>query len=244
MEKIIKISTGIALIALMLILTFVWFRKNDAFILKSARVHNNQLVSEMEILSQAQIEFGKDIFKVDTGEIEARIKRNPMVEKVSVSRFLPSALKIKIKEKRLVASISGSLLAAVQPDGTVIEDYSPRALYDLPVITGLSFHESPAGGRIPKQPHYIKQAAAILNELRARDFVLSHEISELHFQQDRGIVLFLKGKRAMIILGKSMFAQKLFNLSKVYLQLKKQGDLNKVLALDLRYKDQVIVKYK
>ena len=244
MLKVFKISISIVLIAMMLMLTFTWFRKNDAFILKSARVYNNQFVTEEGILELANIDFGSDIFKIDKNEIESRIKENPLIKNVSVTRFLPSVLKIKVTEKILIASISGSEVSAVELNGDVVEDFPPRAIYDLPVITGLSFYEDSAGIRTPKEPQFVIQGAAILNELRTTDVVLYYEISELHYQLDRGIIFFLKERNLPVIIGKNNIARKLKYFSSIFNQLKKHDGLKNVLALDMRYKDQVIVKYK
>lgn len=244
MLKVFKISISIVLMAMMLMLTFIWFRKNDAFLLKSARVYNSQFVSEERILELANIDFGSDIFKINTDEIESRIEEDPMIEKVSVTRFLPSALKIKVREKVLIAAISGSEVAAVELDGDVIDNYPPRAIYDLPVITGLSFHNDSTGIRTPTEPELVKQGATVLNEIRSLDIVLYNEISELHFQNDNGIIFFLKKKNLPVFIGKNSIAQKLNYLSNIYSQLISSSELENVLALDLRYKDQVIVKYK
>ncbi len=244
MLKLFKISISIVLIAMMLMLTFIWFRKNDAFILKSARVYNNTFVAEENILEMANIDFGSDIFKIDKDEIEARIRQNPLIEDVQITRFLPSALRIKVREKVIIAAISGSEVSAVEHDGDVIEKFPPKAIYDLPVITGLSFRTDSAGVRIPEEPEYVRQGAAVLSELRDRDVALYYEISELHYLKDKGISFILKEKRLPVIIGKNDIAKKLNYFSTMWNQLKGKRELENVLALDLRYKDQVIVKYK
>lgn len=244
MLKLFKISISIVLIAMMLMLTFIWFRKNDAFILRSARVYNNMFVAEENILELANIDFGSDIFKIDKDEIEARIRQNPLIEDVQITRFLPSALRIKVWEKVIIAAISGSEVSAVEHDGDVIEKFPPTAIYDLPVITGLSFRTDSTGVRIPEEPEYVRQGAAILSELRERDVALFYEISELHYLKDKGISFILKEKRLPVIIGRNDITQKLNYFSTMWNQLKGKRELENVLALDLRYKDQVIVKYK
>lgn len=244
MLRALKISFNIIIIAMMLMLMLIWFWKNEAFELKAVKIQGNCFVSKEDIFERAKIDFSKDIFKIDTGEIEARILTHPMIDKVSVNRFLPSALKIKIGERDLIAVISGSEISAVDKEGSILTQFPTESVYDLPAITGFHFQQDSANFRSPDEPEKVQQAVDILNELKTADLLLYHEISELNYSRNHGFIFYLKEKNLPIIFGRDNFSQKLMYFSTIYHHLLREDDLKKIAIIDVRFDDQVVVKSK
>ena len=242
MLKIFKISFSIIFIAMMLMVTLIWFWKNDAFELKAVKIQGNRFVAKEDIFELAGIDFSKDIFEVNTGEIEKRILKHGMIEKVSVTRFLPSALKIKVKERNLLAVISGSELSAVDITGKILSQFPVESIYDLPAITGFHFHTDSTGKRSPDHPELVQRAINILAKLKTHDLVIYHELSDLHYSQNQGFIFYLKKKNIPVILGLEDYSQKLQYFLTIYHYLQDNNKLETVKLIDLRFKDQVVVK--
>jgi cell division septal protein FtsQ len=242
MLKLFKISFSILIIAMMLMLTLVWFWKNEAFELKAAKIQGNRFVTKEEIFELAGIDFSKDIFEIDTDEIETRILNHPMIEQVSVTRFLPSALKIKVKERDLIAVISGSAISAVDGAGNILAQFPIESVYDLPVITGFHFQVDSIGGKNLKNPELVQRAINILNEIKDFDFIIYHEISELHYSQKHGFIFHLKKPNIPVIFGKDHYHRKVVYLSTIYHHLWEKNILNDIKVIDVRYDNQVVVK--
>ena len=242
MLKILKISFSIIIIAMMIMLTLVWFWKNEAFELKGAKIQGNRFVSKEDIFEIAGIDFSKDIFEVNTGEIEQRILTHPMIAKVSVTRFLPSALKIKVKERDLIAVISGSEISAVDVTGKILTQFSTESVYDLPVITGFKFESDSTGLRSPSDPELVQEAVNMLLEIKSRDLVLYHDLSDLHYSQNHGFIFYLKKKNIPVVVGREDYSKKIQYFSTIFNHLNGKNKLEEIKAIDIRYKDQVVVK--
>ena len=242
MLKIFKISFSIIIIAMMLMVTMIWFWKNDAFELKAAKIQGNRYVSKEDIFELAGIDFTKDIFEVNTGEIEKRILKNGMIEKVSVTRFLPSALKIKVKERDLVAAISGSEISAVDIEGNILTQFPMESVYDLPVITGFHFQTDSMGVRSPDNPELVKQAVAMLNEIKSRDLVLYYDLSDLNYSQDHGFIFYLKDNNVPVVFGFDDYSKKIQYFLTIYHHLMDKNELAQAKVIDMRFRDQVVVK--
>lgn len=242
MLRIFKISFSIIIIAMMLMVTLIWFWKNDAFELKAAKIQGNRYVSKEEIFELAGIDFSKDIFEINTGAIEQRILNHGMIEKVSVNRFLPSALKIKVKERDLIAAISGSEISAVDLEGNILIQFPMQSVYDLPVITGFHFQTDSTGMRSPVHPELVQQAVDMLNEIKSRDLVLYHELSDLHYSREHGFIFYLKKKNATVVFGFDDYSKKLQNFLTIYHHLLNNNELAAAKVIDVRFKDQVVVK--
>ncbi len=229
-------------IAMMLMLTLIWFWKNDAFELKAVKIQGNRFVSKEEIFEFAGIDFSNDIFEVNTGAIEKRILKHRMIEKVSVTRFLPSALKIKVRERNLLAVISGSEISAVDVSGKIFSRFPIGSIYDLPAITGFHFHTDSSGKRSPDHPELVQQAINILTEVKSHDLVIYHELSDLHYSQHHGFIFYLKKNNIPVIFGLDNYSQKLQYFLRIYHHLADKNELKETRLIDLRFKDQVVVK--
>ena len=244
MLRWLKISFNVLIIASIVILTFIWFRKNDAFVLKAVKISGNQVVTREEILELAQVDFSGEIFKLDTDKIKMRILTHPMVESASVNRFLPATLQIYIKERKLIAVISGSEISAVDENGFIISRFPANAVYDLPVITGFSFKNGSHGERKPEQPEVISEVFHIVKKLKSLNLSLYHEISEIHYQRGYGVILYFKNFKLPVILGRDDFQRKIIYFSTIYHHLLKHKLLDQALAIDIRFKNQVVIKNK
>lgn len=242
MLKIFKISFSIIFIAMTLMLTLIWFWKNQVFELKAVKIQGNRFVAKEEIFELAGIDFSEDLFKIDTGEIEKRILRHGMIEKVSVARFLPSALKIKVKERDLLAVISGSEISAVDFTGNILDQFPIESVYDLPAITGFHFQTDSSGMRSPENPELVQHAVAILNNIKSQDLVLYHELSDLHYSRNHGFILYLKKNNVPVIFGLDNYLQKIQYFLTIYHHLEEKNELVATKLIDVRFKDQVIVK--
>lgn len=242
MLKVFKISFSIIFLAAVMLVTLIWFYNNQVFVLQAVKIQGNRFVSKEEIFELAEVDFHQDLVKLKTDEIERRIRSHGLIEEVSVSRFFPSTLKIRVKERSLLAVISGSAISAVDVKGMILTQFPPEAVYDLPVITGFRFRTNSNGDREPEEPERVHQAVAFLNLLRSMDLVIYHELSELHYSASNGFVLFLKYNNLPVILGTENLVEKLHYLSIIYYRLMEKNELATAKVIDLRFKDQVIVR--
>lgn len=244
MLRWLKISFNVLIIAATLILTFSWFRKNDAFVLKEVRIRGNHVITREEILELAQVDFSQEIFQLETDAIKNRIMSHPMVESASVHRFLPSTLQIYVSERKLLAAVTGSELSAIDANGFIITQFPASAVYDLPVITGFSFRTSSDNERKPNQPELLREVFFLIKNLKSVDLALYHEISEVHYHSSAGVVIYFKNSRQSVIFGKDDFQRKVIYFSHIYHHLMKLKLLDQALAIDVRFQNQVVVKNK
>lgn len=243
-NKILKIFLLILTNILILLVIFLLLWHNNIFVLKAVRIYNNQLVTKNEILRRTMFDFSADIFNININKIEKDLLKLPMIEDVRISRFYPSILKIQVKEHDLIAGISGSEVAVVTEKGNLIFNYNPEVLYDLPIITGIHFKTDTLGNRKPQNPELMKKCVKILKAIKKNDPLLFHEISELNFSQNKGMMFFLRKNNIPVIFGENNLIRKLNYFSTIFNELFEKKSLNSVLALDIRYEGQVVVKQK
>ena len=240
MLKLSKIILNILIITFFLGLTLIWLRKNDLFVVDNVKVVGNSLLTREETIELANIDFSKEIFHIDLRAIEDRLLANELIEKVSVSRYLPSAIKIKIEEKDLIATIADKKLIALESNGGIVNTDRLTALYDLPVITGAHLVTDSAGTKFISEP--IVEMVQILKALRSINLQVYHDLSEIHYDQNSGIILYLREKPIPIILGFHDYARKIYYLTTMYDLLKKRNELLTLSSIDIRFAGQVVVR--
>jgi len=240
MLKASKISFYIITISAVLLLTMFWFWENDLFTLNRVKVVGNNVLSKEEIIELADIDFSQEIFMVDLSEIEDRLLTNNLIENISVSRYLPSAIKIKVTEKDLIANVSCSELCALDSNGEIVDTPKLSALYDLPVITGVEFKTDSLGKKTVSP--LMENMILILKAIREINFQLYHELSEIHYDKNTGIILYLKNRVLPAILGFNDYPRKITYLSSIYDMFQDNNEFAAIKAIDVRFNGQIVVR--
>lgn len=235
MIKFSKIVFIVIFIIIVLMLSMFWFRENNLFVFNRVKVINNNLLSDEEIIELADLKFSQEIFDVDTDAIKKRLITHPLIKNVSISRQLPSAIKIKVEEQDLIATVPGSKLHVLNSEGNIVETDRMNALYDLPIITGIAFKLDSLSNTL------MYKMTMILKAVRLSNFRLYQDISEIHYDKRYGIILYLRKKAVPIIFGFNEYSRKIIYLSTIYDYLQKKNELSIVKTIDVRFKDQVVV---
>lgn len=217
-----------------------WLGAQELFHLKELKIEGNRFIKNDEILKYLEIDSSRGIFNIDLKASENRIKKHPLIEQVSVSRHLPSTLKIKILEKKPIAVVSNSKLFAIDEYGSVLPKINPAIMCDYPIISNLKV-------KIDKSNHLIKsfELTKILDYLRFLKIEhpsLYSRISEISFSKQMGVYFYLNDGAVPVLLGIGSLNIKSANLETVLKFLEKTNKTTQIEYFDLRFKSQVIIK--
>lgn len=126
---------------------WVWAAKTPFFAISEIKVSGETRITEEEIKGRIGAGADSNLFKISTKEAERRIKENPWIEKVKVSRRWPKTLHVDVTERRVRALAKVDRLYLADGEGGFIKEYESGDKLDLPVITGIGkemFRENPA----------------------------------------------------------------------------------------------------
>ena len=216
-----------------------WVKSLDLFLLKKAEVQDNRFVSKAEALKLAQLEYRKNIFKIDTKAIADKIKKHPLVKEARVSRRPPASIVIHVTEKQPLAVVNAPSLVAVDEGGQPLPKIPPALLRGYPVIADVSFDHRVRQGN----PHL----AAILTFLRyvkTNEPSLYNDIAKISFSKNHhhGIYFQMKSQPITVYVGEADYHIKSARLLTAMSYLGKKQQLSKVEYFDVRFKNQVVVK--
>ena len=197
LKLVLSIFTCLILIAVTSIIAFV----SPIFNIKKIEVVDNKQISSEMVTSLSGLKIDTNIFKFFSKDIEKNIKENAYVESVSISRKLPSTVKISVKEreKKFNVQILNSY-AYIDEQGNILEISQEKS--DFPVITGVKTAEEniTPGNRLEMED--LKKLEVVINILKlAKKDNFSDKITSIDISNENEYILSLEEEQKEIYLG-------------------------------------------
>jgi len=209
--------------------------ESDLFMLEEIAVTGNRLLSTREVVEASGLEPGLNLFGADLETAEKAVAGIPVVSEALVIRQPPAGLLISVSEREPVALVSTqTLLMGVDAAGDLFG--LPRAVVDLPVITGLerSATDSSTHAALVEVARFaatLKQSASsFLNS------VSEIHVADRHHPDDLQVILMESALR--LRMGGEEALSQVQNLE-AYVR-KGSFELDRPAYVDLRYRNQVV----
>lgn len=203
-------------------LTTPWWGRHLAFFnIQSVEVRGTRFAKPSEIANRLRVDSTVSIW-ISLDTLTARVERHPQVAKATVRRLLPSALVVEIQENEPIALVSTAKGMRAYEEGGRVLPFSPaRVPTDLPVV------ERPDTAVL-----------RLLADLKVESPETFARVSEVRLQgkNDLRIAMF----NVRVLAQRGVGAERFRELSSVQQDLERRGIVP--LELDLRYKDQIIVR--
>jgi len=202
------------------------------------RVEHQVRVSEGDILAASDIEIGDSLFDLELNMIGRKIEEHPWIAKAEVERSFPDQVVIRVVEREARAVIDLDYLYYVDKDGVVFKMLESGDQLNYPVITGIDRQyllDNP-----DQTQDSLNLALQLMDELEPRSPFNLDDVSEIHYDQQEGLILYTRIGGVPIRMGKQGFEAKLNRLEAIYNDLEPR--LLALKYIDLNVTDRVIVK--
>ena len=107
-KKILRIKQTILVLILLLTICITLGLTVPAFNISQVKVSGLENITEEEILTSANVDIGKNIFKLNTKDIKNKIVKNSYIDDVKIKRKLPNTIAIDITERKPAFYIEGA----------------------------------------------------------------------------------------------------------------------------------------
>jgi cell division protein FtsQ len=208
----------------------VCLRTSPRFEVQKLSVSGARRVPENQVIARAGFEAGTNIFQVNLDEMRDRVEKLGWVRSAAVQRILPDQIVIRIVEREPIGltRIKGEIYQ-FDIDGKIL-DPDPASGSSFPVLDGLR-----AGDR-KTNVRKVGTYRSVLEELDQT------ALSEIHINDSGEVTVVSANDPVLINLGASDFRNRWIK----YLQLKPQiqQQYPQAVRVDLRFKNQVIIKMK
>lgn len=205
-------------------------------------VEGNRIVETSEIVQLAHVSKNASLYDLDLRQIEKDIVSHHFIKNVVVERDLPATIRIRVGERTPLAIVNGVEILYLDEDGMVLPHSISRELFDLPVLTGLSPNIKLAVGKTIKDLD-VREALSILSTARVVSKEIYHLISEIRLRDGGDIVMYAAERGVPIIFGRGEIPSKLVRLEAFWNEMVHQEGAENLQYVDLRYEDQVIVRW-
>ncbi|MGK2943353.1 MAG: cell division protein FtsQ/DivIB [Desulfuromonadales bacterium] len=234
----ISIASGSGfLLASGALLTAQILLESGYFGVQQIRVENQVRVSEGDILDASDIKTGDSLFDLELYMIGRKIEEHPWIARADVERSFPNQVVIRVVERQARAIIDLGFLYYVDKAGEVFKLLDAGDQLDYPVITGIDRQyllENP-----DQTQGCLNLALLLMDELSNRTLFNLDDISEIHYDQQEGLILHTRIGGVPVHMGKMGFDAKLDRLEKIYIDLEPR--LMALRYIDLNVTDRVIV---
>ena len=221
--------------------------RSSIFRLSDIRIIGENAVTERQVLDLAGLQQGGSLLQFNAKAAEARIASHPWVERAEVSTQWPSAVEITVTEHQPFALVNvetdkGRRLRYLSRTGRLFAEVGQGQELDFPVITGAAAGKDVEGDSFVKGS--LAESANNLLQLAGKGNAILpiQAISEVHIDQQRGIILYLVDRPFPVYFGTDRLQTKYYRLVRVLEQLyaKKQVDAVKEIRMDY-LDDKVLV---
>ena len=220
------------------LLTAQMLLESGYFGVKQVRVEHQVRVSEGEILEASDIKVGDSLFDLELYMIGRKIEEHPWIARADVERSFPDQVVIRVVEREARAIIDLGYLYYVDKVGEVFKMLDADDQLNYPVITGIDRQyllDNP-----DQTQGCLNLALQLMDDLNNRGLFNLDDVSEIHYDQQEGLILHTMIGGVPVRMGKQGFNAKLDRLEKIYHDLEPR--LLALKYIDLNVTDRVIVK--
>ena len=198
-KLIFKIFTFVILIAGLSIFAMV----SPIFNIRNIEVENNSQVSADTIVSLSGLNSSKNIFKFFKKNVEKSLKENPYIESATITRALPSTVKISVKEREKKYSLEFlNGYAYINNQGYILEISQDKL--DLPVIIGTSTSEENIVPGKRLEVDDLKKLEVVINIMRiAENNNFAEKITNIDISDENEYSIYLEEEQKTVHLGDS-----------------------------------------
>ena len=228
------VGTGLAAAALSVFLPR-GLRHVDGFRVETVEVTGTRFMEPYTVVRAAGLDEPASVFD-DTDAWRAGILTLPLVDDVRIRRRIPSTVSIEIREVEPVALVAGAQLRPVDARGRLLELEPAGVVLDLPVVVGADVR----AGRVASPEG--ASAVATLAALAIRAPQMAGRISQLSVEPG-ALRMTFRDRPLEAVLPSHPTDTHLLQLRLAHADLRARGELDQVRAIDVRFRDQVVVSF-
>ncbi|MBI2067240.1 MAG: FtsQ-type POTRA domain-containing protein [Deltaproteobacteria bacterium] len=201
------------------------FRLSDIVLLTPPR-H----LTEKSVIALSGLHRGDNLLRLSLKKVHDRLLSSPWIEGVALAKAFPGRLVISLEEQEPVALIQWNGLHLVNREGKIFKKLEGRDPKNLPIITGLK----------KGKEQEVAGLVGIIRSFYEQELLRTVGLSEIHWDESKGVVLFTLRPVVKAILGKEEWDKRIDRLSGILPEVLNAKTKN--LSIDLTYNKRVFLK--
>ncbi|MFA6009132.1 MAG: FtsQ-type POTRA domain-containing protein [Desulfobacteraceae bacterium] len=250
------------------VITYSAVTHYTGFTAKRVVVFGANRLSDSDVLRQADVKVGENIFHVNLSVVRQRLLAHSWIGSAEVTREIPDAILIKIKEHEPQAIVEMNKRYLMNTEGEIFKHYSeetdvpvkelategetqdiseaPQELpQGFPLITGFTAEDIQVAGRqmMKNETNPHKAVMNIIQIAKVPDCSLPlSQIKQILVDREIGLTLLTSGNIRTVKLGYGNYEEKVRRMGDVSKFLKEKAKLDEIDTLDLHNLERIVVK--
>ena len=207
--------------------------------IETISVRGNERLSKADVAKALDGLVGQSLVWTDLNRWRGRLMQSPWVRDVAMRRSLPSTLEVVVSERMPmgIARVHNELFL-MDEHGVILDRFGPQySMFDLPIIDGLSVHESDAGALADDAGAEL--AARVIAAMKARP-ALAARLSQLDVSDVHNASVILTDDTTVIQLGEDQFLERVQSYLDLAATLRER--VANIDYVDLRFDDRIYVR--
>ncbi len=238
--KLMVVGTALVFVSLLFVFSYDFLTQCDYFKAKELMVIGTHRLTQNQVLQQANISSGVNIFSVNLSKVRRRLLAHSWIEDAEVRRELPSGINIRINEQKPLAVLDLGRKFIINTHGEIFKEMDKADHCNLPMISGLEFSDINVKGESRSIPF-----DAVMNILglgQKPESVLPYSlIKKIFVDREMGLTIYAFDHIREIKIGYNNYPDKYAMLKDVLFYLEKNGGFSRLESIDLNNLNRIVV---
>lgn len=248
-KKIITLAvfSGLALCVLLVasVVTFNLLGRSDFFQISSLKINGNHEVRKAEIVKLSGLDIYSNLLTVKTDLIRQSIESHPWVERAIVKKKWPNVLAVTVHERKPMAIINTDRgMFYIDKGANVFSKIEAGFDLDYPVLSGMEeMLTTTADGVVTvNDTQKINEGLNLIRYTSNGSSSFPRQnISQINYDKENKLILFLTDRPFPIYLGDDVSKQKFDRLKKVLYWLYKKREFANIDYIRLDYLENKVL---
>jgi cell division protein FtsQ len=238
--KTAGVIVALQLVSFVFIFSYDFLTQCDYFRAEKLVVTGTDLLSEKQVLEQAQIKKGINIISVNLSMARKRLLAHSWITEAEVSRDLPSGINIKIKEHQPLAILDLGRKFLINTSGEIFKEMAVSDPDQLPMISGLAFSDINTSDKPRSIP--FKAVMNVLELGQKCKSVLPYDlIKKIQVDREMGLTIYAFDRIKEIKIGYNDYPNKYDRLKNILAHLKKRRGFSHLESIDLNNLNRIVI---
>jgi cell division protein FtsQ len=238
--KLAAVGGALLFVSLLFVFSYDFLTQCDYFKAKSVSVTGMDRLTVKQVLHQAKIADGVNIFSVNLTKVRKRLLAQPWIEDAEVSRDLPCGIHIQIKEQKPLAILDLGRKFIINTQGEIFKEMNASDQCHLPVISGLDFSDINVKGEPRSAPFDAVMKVLALGR-QSESVLPCKSIERIDVDREMGLTIYASDHIREIKIGYNDYPSKYEMLKDVLFYLGKDGGLSQIESIDLNNLNRIVV---
>ncbi|MGE5177424.1 MAG: cell division protein FtsQ/DivIB [Hyphomicrobiales bacterium] len=215
-----------------------WLGALPPFRVRTIELSGLLYLAPEEVRAAIPVKVGDNLLTLDPATVETALEKNARVEAAKVTRY-PGTLAVRIQERRTFVLVNAGSILEMDDRGTILTPLSRGLVPDRPVLSGIRLASTSPGARITTSR--LRDVLRLVHLLEAPDVGLVSDVSEIVSEAPNRVTLRTAADQIPILVDPERVSRSALRAVAATLR-DVRGRNRKVLAVDARYRGQVVVR--